>query len=82
MPSKDFSYSDLPKEAFPVTLRAFREDNNEEVWSETLEQPGVLVVPPIAKQVGCRVWIKTEFGNGEVHDSRENSNGWSVTKLS
>lgn len=64
------SYHELPPEAFPVTLIAFRKSDGEEVWRATVEQPDVpLYVPPLAMTHGPVV-MRVEFGDGEVIDPR------------
>lgn len=64
----DSAFEMLPSEAFPVTLRAF-DDNDNIVWTETIEKPETLVsvyVPPLAKTHGP-VEVEVEFATGEKH---------------
>jgi len=61
---------DLPARAYPVTMTAHRTSNGEEVWREVIERPpGVLEIPPLAKQVGERVWIRVTWATGEVEEA-------------
>jgi hypothetical protein len=58
-------FFDLDSEAFPVTLRAFRERDGKEVWTTVVEQPAAVYVPPLALQHG-KVRIRVEFGDGST----------------
>jgi hypothetical protein len=61
-------FFDLPAESFPITLRAFRESDGEEVWTAVVEEPAALYVPPLALQHG-KVRIRVEYGDGSVADA-------------
>jgi hypothetical protein len=61
-------FFDLDADAFPVTLRAFRESDGREVWSAVIEEPAAFYVPPLALQHG-KVRIRVEYGDGSVADA-------------
>lgn len=53
---------DFPVDAFPITIRAMRTDNNEKVWEEVIEAPPVVLqVPPLAKQLGVEVRVEVQY---------------------
>lgn len=58
----DSRFRDIPADAFPFTIRAF-DKRGELVWSETVEQPGAVYVPPLSKEHGP-VTIEVEFADG------------------
>lgn len=66
-----FIFSSLPKKAFPLTIRAFRDDNGEEVWREEVSGPCAIEVPALREQLGVTCSIRVETANGEVRDSKD-----------
>ena len=63
---------DLPRESYPVTIRAFRTDNFREVWGITLLAPPrgqrhQLWVPPLAKQEDAPITMYFKYGDGRNH---------------
>lgn len=67
-------YRDLPPELFPVTIRAFRTDTDDEVWVRSFDAPSkgtrrALYVPALARIHGCPIRIRVEYGNGEVAEA-------------
>ena len=63
------SFFDFAPELFPITLRAFNVFDVE-VWTETIEQPGALYIPPLIEEFGPVV-MRVEYGDGSYHDPRE-----------
>ena len=63
--SLPFTFHDFPASAFPITFRAFRVSDDEQVWEDKMPEPGALLVPPLAKEEG-EVWIEVEYGDGVV----------------
>jgi hypothetical protein len=57
---------DIPAEAYPFTIVAFRSDNGAEVWRREVIGPGAVYMPPLAKQAGCRVVIEVRWPDGRV----------------
>lgn len=63
-------FHDFRPEDLPVTIELFRVDNDEKVWEATIDGPGVLDIPPVARQQGCPVWVRTTMGDGTVYEER------------
>lgn len=62
-------FVDLPAECFPFTLRAY-DARGTEVWTETVEVPAALYVPPLAQTHGP-VTIRIEFADGTVEEAEQ-----------
>lgn len=60
------AFRDLPAAAYPFTIRAFREDNGEKVWEETVDGPCALQVPALRRIHGVAVQIEIAFADGSV----------------
>jgi hypothetical protein len=64
--SRPTAAHDLPANAFPFTVRAFRVDTGAQAWETVVrEAPVVLEIPPLARQVGSPVEIEIEYATGE-----------------
>lgn len=62
-----WAFHDLPLEAFPFVMRAFRTDDGAEVWAETVPGPYVVVeVPALARLHGVPVRIEVHWPDGSV----------------
>lgn len=62
----------LPREAFPVTLRARRADTHEVVWEEILQTPETLTsvyIPPLAKIHNVAIEVEAEYADGTIERS-------------
>jgi hypothetical protein len=59
----------FPKEAYPLTIRALRHDNREEVWKRVIDLPNegpvVVQIPPLRKHFGVSVIIRVERSDGQ-----------------
>lgn len=67
-------------EAFPLKIEAFRVDNNELVWTRTVDRPkgdalSEIAIPPLAQIHGCKVNIRVTFGDGRVFNSTPDKEG-------
>lgn len=57
----------LPRKKFPLTMKMYRSDTDECVWARTVQKPDRLAgvrIPPMAKIVGCPVYVVIEYGDG------------------
>lgn len=64
-------FADLSLDQLPLKITVHRVDNDEEVWrAEVTELPTSLRIPPVANEVGCPVWVRVEYGDGQVHVER------------
>jgi hypothetical protein len=63
----------LPKEDYPITIRALRSSNREPVWTKVIDLPNEgpipIVIPPLAKLAGERVIIQLVTAKGEVTET-------------
>ncbi len=57
----------LPPEKFPIKLEAL-DKAGVVLWETTLEQPGHLHIPALAKRFGQRGYMRLTFGDGEVKE--------------
>lgn len=64
------AFYDFPAEMYPITVVALRASDGREVWRATVDEPGALVVPALAKTFG-RVQIRIEWGDGTVTEPDE-----------
>jgi hypothetical protein len=59
----------FPKAAYPITIRALRSDNRQEVWMQVLDLPNdgpiMVAIPPLRKEFGVRVIIRVERSDGK-----------------
>jgi hypothetical protein len=62
MPDKPISFYDLPEDAFPFTIRFFRE--GVEVHSIHVPSPGAVHVPSLGRVTRTRI----EFATGEIEE--------------
>lgn len=65
-----YAFRSLPREQFPFTIRAFREDNGKEVWFEEVTEPCAVQVPALYQQEGVYCRICLEFPEGKTIESR------------
>lgn len=64
----DTVFRDLPADMYPFTLTATGVDSGKVHWQETVEGPGVLYVPPLAKMHGEAVTIRMECADGTSYE--------------
>jgi len=64
----------FPREAFPITFRAYGVRSGTLHWEHTLEAPEGLAavhIPALARQVGEEVRVEVELATGQVVRSDE-----------
>ena len=66
---KRVAFHDLPAQAFPMDVEFYRADTGEVVCHFTIDGPGVLEVPPLARELGTRVNVRVRSGDGHTYDS-------------
>jgi hypothetical protein len=70
---EDFKQFNLPKSAYPITIRMLRSDNRFVVWKKVIDLPNEgpipLYIPPMAKQTGVPIIIQVEYANGETTET-------------
>lgn len=62
---------DFSPKKFPITIAALHPVTRAVVWSETIEKPeglALLYIPPLKKQLGHPVLIRTTYGDGSVDE--------------
>lgn len=64
--AEETKFISLPAELYPFTIRAF-DASGAEVWTETIEGPGALYMPPLIDTYGP-VTTRVEFADGSVED--------------
>lgn len=64
------AFYDLPLEAFPFKIQAFRDDTGEEVWNMTVTEPCSIEIPALKEHFGVSCSIRMEFANGRIIDAR------------
>ena len=62
--AKPVAFHDLPAEAFPLTMRAYRIDNDRLVWEQTLDGPGAVEIPPLKQQEGVEIYVAISYADG------------------
>jgi hypothetical protein len=64
MTAEPHSFHDLPASAYPMRMVAWRADNYEIVWRETVREPGAVQIPPLAKQHGVAIGVAIFYADG------------------
>lgn len=66
------AFSVLKRSDLPVTFRAFRTDNDEQVWEEQITEAADFAqirIPPLAKEHGSPVRMTIEYGDGRIEEA-------------
>lgn len=61
----DAAFADVPASAMPIIMSAFRVEDDVLVWQETVREPSVVTVPPLARSYGP-VWVLIEMDDGVI----------------
>lgn len=69
MTGEPFAFHDLPRHLFPFTMRLTDAETGEEVWSTTVDRPGVVTVPGTAQHGHARVKARIEWADGTVSEA-------------
>lgn len=56
----------LPPEKYPVTIESHNAETGELLWTKTIQEPGPVEIPPLAKTHNCRVTVTVRFADGTM----------------
>lgn len=66
----DLQQIKFPLSLFPITIKAYKDDETSElVWTDTISSPRLVHIPPLSKIYDCKIKIKVFYADGTMTES-------------